>query len=146
MILISHRGNLNGPRPLEENNPECVDKAINKGYNVEIDVWKKNNVWFLGHDAPQYQIEQNFLLKNKLWCHAKNIEALEALLLLEAHCFWHQEDDYTITSRGIIWAYPGRETSNNSICVMPERNNISKRDILISRGICSDYIELYKEE
>ena len=27
---------------------------------------------------------------------------------MNCHYFWHQEDDYTITSKGIIWAYPGK--------------------------------------
>ena len=28
MILISHRGNINGPNPEMENNPEYIQKAI----------------------------------------------------------------------------------------------------------------------
>ena len=28
MKLIAHRGNINGPYPLEENNPEYIDIAI----------------------------------------------------------------------------------------------------------------------
>jgi hypothetical protein len=145
VILISHRGNLNGPDPILENNPEYIDKALHKGYNVEIDVWKKNSVWYLGHDAPQYRIGQDFFLKNKLWCHAKNIKALESLLVLGAHCFWHQEDDYTITNRGIIWAYPGRELNKNAICVLPESLGAGE-NVSDCRGICSDYIENHRGE
>ena len=42
MILISHRGNLNGPKPDQENSPNYINNAISKGYNVEIDVWFKD--------------------------------------------------------------------------------------------------------
>ena len=38
MILISHRGNLNGPQPENENKPEYVEIAL-KNFNVEIDVF-----------------------------------------------------------------------------------------------------------
>ena len=38
MILISHRGNLNGTSPFE-NHPEYIQKALLKGFDVEIDVW-----------------------------------------------------------------------------------------------------------
>ena len=38
MILISHRGNINGPNPEMENNPEYIQKALDLGYDVEVDV------------------------------------------------------------------------------------------------------------
>ena len=56
-----------------------------------------------------------------MWCHAKNFEALEYLTRCAAHCFYHQEDDYTITSRGFIWAYPGQPGGRYTIAVHPER-------------------------
>ena len=61
MILISHRGNINGPITEKENSPEYISDAINKGYNVEIDVWYENQVFFLGHDNPLYKIESKYL-------------------------------------------------------------------------------------
>ena len=38
MKLIAHRGNIHGENPSEENKPEYIDAAIDKGYDVEIDV------------------------------------------------------------------------------------------------------------
>ena len=43
MKLISHRGNLEGRKPELENNPEYIDEALSKGYDVEIDVWWSGN-------------------------------------------------------------------------------------------------------
>ena len=102
MIFISHRGNINGINKKYENNPTYIQSAINKGYYVEIDVWYKN-AFFLGHDRPQFKVSQKFLENKKFWCHAKNIEALEKLQKLKTKYFWHQEDDYTLTSNGYIW-------------------------------------------
>ncbi len=56
MILISHRGNIKGPRPELENKPEYVKATLKKGFNVEIDVWFKKGEWWLGHDKPQYKV------------------------------------------------------------------------------------------
>ena len=38
MILIAHRGNVSGPNPEMENNPLYIDRALEKGYDVEIDI------------------------------------------------------------------------------------------------------------
>ena len=88
MIYISHRGNLEGPTKDFENKPEYIENAISQGYEVEIDVWFKNNNFFLGHDEPQYNISANFLLKKEIWCHAKNLKALEEMKKIGSHYFW----------------------------------------------------------
>ena len=142
MIYISHRGNLDGKSEKDENNPEYVINAVKKGFDVEIDVWFKEGNFFLGHDDPKFKIERNFLEKKQFWCHAKNIEALYEMSKMNCHYFWHQEDDYTITSKGIIWAYPGKKLTNNSICVLPE---LFSKHIYDCLGICSDYIQKYKK-
>ena len=146
-ILISHRGNFEGPIPKLENTPEYIDNAISLGYQVEIDVWSIDGVLFLGHDKPISGVTQEWLNKRAhlLWVHCKNIEAMVALNEFPnqhlLNYFWHQEDDITLTSKGYIWAYPGKQPIKNSIAVMPELN---KDDLTKAIGICSDYIEDYK--
>ena len=120
MKIISHRGYINGPDATIENNPAHIKKIIETGIDAEIDVWYINNRFFLGHDEPRYEVSDNFLLDSRLWCHAKNISSLVNLLKIGAHCFWHQEDDYTLTSKGFIWAYPGVQTpKSNSVFLFP---------------------------
>ena len=143
MIFISHRGNLRGPTD-DENNPEKIMDVISMGYDVEIDVWKKGDNLFLGHDHPEYEISKTFVFKEQLWCHAKNYEALEYLLRTGAHCFYHQEDDYTITSKGIIWAYPNKEAGKGCVSVMPER--FKTRVSPAVHGICTDYVLEYEKK
>ena len=142
VIIISHRGNISGPSPKFENNPKFVTEAIRAGYDCEVDVWYENDRLYLGHDKPQYEISLKFLKNDKFWCHAKNLPSLEFMIKNDIHCFWHQEDNYTLTSRGFIWAYPGMPLVKDSICVMPEKakwdtfNNCS--------GICTDYPNRYR--
>ena len=60
------------------------------------------------------------------------------------HCFWHQEDDYTLTTKGYIWTYPDRLICSRSIivCKTPEDTiNYSNMDLY---GICSDYVGVLK--
>ena len=141
MILISHRGNLDGKREEFENHPDYIEDAKKRGFDVEVDVWFTKNNFFLGHDEPQFRVNSEFLEDQKLWCHSKNTDALKELSKLNCHYFWHNTDDYTITSKGFIWIYPGKPILKNGICVMPEK---SKKMNLDCKGICSDFIESYK--
>jgi hypothetical protein len=144
MKLIAHRGNINGKYESYENKPEYLDKAINKGFDIEIDVWLINGLLYLGHDKPQYKIEFSWLLDriSKLWVHCKNLEAVVYFqeCEYEFNYFWHQEDDITLTSKNYIWAYPGKQPIKNSIAVMPELYNDT---VYECSGICSDMIQNY---
>ena len=149
MKLIAHRGNIRGPNPLYENSPRYILKALDQGYDVEIDLWFVKNKWFLGHDKPQYEIPIEFILENKdrYWCHAKNKNALFNLVKINGiNCFWHQDDYYTLTSKSFIWVYPGQPLVENSICVMPERVNYTSSELKICHGICTDYVAMYKNQ
>lgn len=140
MIFISHRGNLNGVCEAE-NDPNRIVFVLNAGYEVEIDVWYINKSFFLGHDKPQYLITSEFFNNNfKLWCHAKTIPTLYQLLLYNCICFFHQNDEATLTSHGVIWTFPGKTLTPNSICVLPDRRMYNFNCL----GICSDYIEIFK--
>ena len=73
MILISHRGNINGKNVEMENHPSYIDTALNLWYDVEIDVWYIDGVLFLGHDNPQYEVSLEWLEHRSpsLWIHCK---------------------------------------------------------------------------
>lgn len=141
MFYISHRGNINGPNKKEENKPEYINAAIQNGFDVEIDVRFKNSQFYLGHDFAEYKVDESFLLNKKIWCHAKDVDALHNLKKINAHFFWHQQDDVTLTSKGYFWTYPGKLLTKNSICVLPEVGKDKKIDCA---GICSDFIKDYK--
>ena len=144
MILISHRGNLNGPQQSKENSPAYIEKAMAAGFDVEVDVWYSDEKFFLGHDCPQYEISIEFLKDDRLWCHAKNIESLKIMLREGVHCFWHQSDDYTFTSKGYIWGRSHQKLTESTICVMPESITHEEEELRMCLGICSDYIGRYK--
>lgn len=143
MILISHRGNINGRNKAAENTIASVRETLDRGFDCEIDVWLEDRVWYLGHDEPQQAVSILFLRRHGLWCHAKNLAALDGLLkegIIET--FWHEKDERTLTSSGFIWTYPGKSLCSNSICVQfgPP---IAGDNLPQVAGVCSDYIERY---
>ena len=147
MKLIAHRGNINGRMESWENEPTYIDLAISKGYDVEVDIWYKDNIFWLGHDKPDYGIDFRWLRdrNSKLWIHCKNIEAMTYFNanfeFFPFNYFWHENDTVTLTSLNYIWAFPNKQPIKNSIAVMPELNNDDTTNCI---GICSDYVEKYK--
>ena len=145
MILISHRGNINGEIIEFENHPNYIDDTLSMGYDVEVDIWKVNDKFYLGHDTFQYEIDISWIddRAHKLWVHCKNIEVLEFLnkYNYDINYFWHENDTVTLTSKNYIWAYPGKQSIKNSIAVLPEIYNDNLNNCL---GICSDFIQNYK--
>jgi hypothetical protein len=148
MKLIAHRGLVKGPDKILENTPKQIEFAIKEGFDCEVDIWSIDNVYYLGHDDPEYRIDKDFLSNPHLWLHAKNIEALDRLSLTSFNFFWHQNDDYTLTSHRYIWTYPGKSMSRHSIMVMPEWQNSSFSNLYDQNcyGICSDYVYNIREQ
>ena len=140
MIKIAHRGNFEGTNPELENRPDYIQAAINAGFFVEVDVWKIDNNWFLGHDSPQYKINFPFLNDHRLYLHCKNLAALTDLTSKLTKCdfFAHNNDDWVLTDKGQIWTYPWKETGPNSIIVDFSVNAISNHSNIY--GLCADYL------
>lgn len=136
--IISHRGNIDGRNYDKENSPSYIEKAIEAGFDVEVDVWMVENSIFLGHDEPLYLINKDFISSDKIWCHAKNKEALNLMQYAEINCFWHESDAFTITSKKNIWCYPGNYHPMG-ITVLKENkfNDVKIPDNIL--GICTDF-------
>jgi hypothetical protein len=146
MLFISHRGNLIGPDLGLENSEEYILAALAKGFDVEVDIWRESNDdLYLGHDKPAHKTILDFLTKNreKLWIHCKNLCALNFFLLQDGfNFFWHESDDYTLTSKGFIWTYFDKPVMDKNVIVIkgrPDKENLPK-----CFGICSDFVEVYK--
>tara|TARA_R110002110_G_scaffold55143_5_gene157562 strand:+ start:402 stop:884 length:483 start_codon:yes stop_codon:yes gene_type:complete len=153
VIYIAHRGNLDGPNPDKENHPDYIHAAVQQGYAAEVDLWRVEDNFFLGHDSPQYRINEKYLdllaSSGVLWTHIKNVEAFDYLVShnkQQWNFFWHQEDDYALTSLGHIWAYPGKKLTNNAICVLPEHTKRAILEISKCKGVCTDYVYKFEKE
>lgn len=165
MNLISHRGNLVPDgwwrsfgisllplskefggvriRRHRENTIEAIEQALLYCNKVEVDIRRIGERWYLGHDTPDYLVTEDFLLDNasKLLLHCKNLAALTTLSNYQydsIEYFWHQEDNYTLTSNNHIIAYPGQPINEMCILMMPETNNYDT-DTWDCWAVCTDH-------
>ena len=122
MRWILHRGNSAGPNSVE-NDPEKILTLIKDGYEIEIDLWYRDSNFYLGHDAPEYEIEESYLDNSGLWIHCKDANTLEYMNVNKKYLnyFYHTDEDYVLTSKGYIWCYIGKPALENSVIVMPEK-------------------------
>jgi len=152
LIIIAHRGNLDGPNS-NENSPTQIDTAIQQNFDCEIDLWEIDQYLYLGHDFGMYKVTLDWILarKDKLWIHCKNYSCLKLFMSLESlglNFFWHQNDDYTLTSKKKIWVYPGQILLDGSIAVLPENFTENENSNLLSRcfAICTDFALEYRRK
>ncbi len=152
MKLIAHRGNTYGPNSEKENSPNYIDQALSDGYDVEIDVRYDplTTKFWLGHDEPQYSVSWKWMANRHelLWIHCKDITTLHEFTKYSAtktyHYFWHDNDDFTLTSNNYIWTFPGKPYTPRSVMVLPEWNtkigNLNDLRVIDCYAICSDYV------
>ena len=123
MKIISHRGNISGPDHKNENLPSYIDIALQQGFDVEIDLRKINDKFFLGHDSPDYKVSLGWLEERKknLWIHTKNFNAFEALLEMNNNFtfFYYTSEPLVLVSNGKIWCHRPEKIVNPKNCVVP---------------------------
>ena len=143
MKLISHRGNILGRKKQLENNPNYIENTLKLGYDVEVDVWwddEKRKLW-LGHCEPQYEVSWWWLAgrADNLWIHCKDFTTLHEFTTNTSgyNYFWHQGDDYTLTSKNYIWSSPGKPFTSQTVMVIENVEDVKEYDCY---GICSDYV------
>ena len=144
-LLISHRGNINGIDQEKENSPDYIEKALEKGFHVLVDVFLiGQKLIALGCDGPRYATTIDFLKNRKIIVRAQSIECLDFLISNEIHCFYHSHDKCSLTTGGLIWTRPGGNITQRCIFTMPEwiLSDITSIKDIQCAGICSNFIEL----
>ena len=143
-VIIAHRGNVHGRIKDMENTPKYIDAALCSGYEVEIDVRCRGSSICLGHDSNKhYLVDMDWLRErtDRLWIHAKNQEAMEMLSSYDLNVFWHQKDKMTLTSKGVMWMYPGNFSKQGITVFLGEPTR--QRKLKKIRGVCTDYTEAW---
>lgn len=142
MKIIAHRGLLVGPDNEAENQPETIDEALSYGFDVEVDVRLIKGELLLGHDVSTYSCPTWLFDEKKCWFHAKNIDALVYLNTRGKRVFYHTNEDVVMTSKGELWALPGKGFDGSYIVLPEKTGEIIPEGTL---GICTDYAIKYKE-
>lgn len=147
MKIIAHRGLLKGPNKNLENQPHQIQTVLDRGYDCEIDLWVFDDRLYLGHDGPQFNITEQFLKQPGLWIHCKNLSALAYCQNdIKLNYFWHENDAYTLTSKGFIWAYPGKPLNEFSVMVLPEWEDATLQNVKEAKcyAVCTDFVLMLK--
>jgi len=143
MKIIAHRGLMVGPNKEFENKPDTIDEALSYGFDVEVDVRLIRGELLLGHDDATYVCPTWLYDDKRVWFHAKNIDALVYLNAYGKRVFYHTEEDVVMTSKGELWALPGKGFSGSYI-VLPE--NTGEKIPKGALGICTDYAIEYRKK
>ena len=144
MKIISHRGNLNGPNFELENTKGYIDIALENNFDVEIDLWKVNDEFFLGHDKPINEVSLEWLenRKKNLWIHTKNFNAFESILEINRNFifFYYTIEPLVLVSNGKIWTHSPEKIVNPKNCILPLLNKIDleKTNVKDWFGVCTD--------
>ena len=142
MKIIAHRGLMVGPDAEAENQPDTLDEALSHGLDVEVDVRLLRGELLIGHDESTAVCPTWLYDDTRVWFHAKNTGALVYLNNLGKRVFYHTNEDVVMTSKGELWALPGKGFAGSYI-VLPERygNEVPEGAL----GICTDYAIKYKD-
>lgn len=147
MIIIAHRGNIDGPDSCNHDLKKIAD-GIGQGYYMELDLWKIDGNFYFGHDTPEKLICLDDFDHPKVFFHLKNL-FLPRLKFADAFSIDH--DNFVLTLRGRLWCNYGAGFAENSVVCAPElvKSEEPLENFLRSHqkawGICTDYARTAKE-
>jgi hypothetical protein len=142
LILISHRGNLDGSDPAHENTPDYLHVALHAGYAVCCHVILYHGAFFLPTAAGHYKLPYAMLSNPKVWFLADDAVTLSALCDVNAHAV-PLNSQVALTSVHYLWCAPGESLPPRSIAVFPERGPAGWLESGDPAGLCSDEISRY---
>ena len=136
-IIISHLGNINGPRPELENKLAYVEKALKAGWHVCVDVVFHHGTFILPYDGGFNAVPPAFLSKQRVWCRSYDPDTLDALCNIKAHTFLHTSG-LALTSSQFTWTLPPHPLTPRSIACFPETAENGWLVQYEPAGICSN--------
>lgn len=141
MNFVSLRGNLNGRDLENENRPYIVSERLKEGYWCWVDVWWKEDGFYLGTEEPKWLVKPSFVKIYSLLANAKNFTTLLKLYDIGCPHIFMYEDKPVLTDFGKI--------VSDTYIDGYEPNTILLTDDVIYResslyGIVSDYIFDFK--
>jgi hypothetical protein len=159
MLLISHRGNVDGITPSKENTIPYMQQALARGFHVETDIYEHAGELYFGHaygDSGE-KVNWDFLACNshKLLLHCKDARSIGIISKHDLNWFCQEHDSYAISSRDLVIAHSKQggmvyskldRYLDSTIIMLPEKNGLGKKFLeeLGCVGVCSDIISFYE--
>lgn len=140
--IISHRGRVENSK-YPENSLDALKKCLDMGLSIEIDVMKKNDKIYLGHDNPDLEVDISEIDFDGVYIHMKSPHIIE---LKNADLFFIENDSYALTKKNKIWTnYYNKDYSQHSIMCSAELigKNFNIDEISYwsktAYGVCTDF-------
>lgn len=103
MILISMRGNISGVEERTQNKPYQVNEVLKTGMHCWVDVWWKDDIFYLGTDEPTYPVKQSFISMYSVWANAMDFVTLLKLTECKSpHNFFYRGEPILSNTGHII--------------------------------------------
>lgn len=153
MLYISYRGVFEGQNFEDANTINQIGKAFNAGFSCLVDVWRVDDVLYLGNDQPLVEVSPNYLKGNRFWINARN-NTMQAWLQTQPsnfypNYFWFNTiaANMPVTSSSGKIITPGTvPISNQSIIFLPEIYDRAMFSTVKLQcfGVCSNYLTFIK--
>jgi hypothetical protein len=140
MLIISHRGKLDGEEP--GNEPLQIERCIAEGFQVEVDLFWDGKKAFFGHDGPTYPVVLEEWDREDIFFHLKTPLLPD---FKKADAFGIDSDPFVLTLRGYVWTNYGTAANKDSIVCSPELVGAEEAlESFLQRvegaaGICTDF-------
>jgi glycerophosphoryl diester phosphodiesterase len=140
--IISHRGKIENSK-YQENTLDALKECLDMGFSIEIDVMKKDEKIYLGHDSPDTEVDISEIDFDGVYIHMKSPHIIN---LKNADLFFIENDSYALTKKNKIWTnYNNKEYNQDSIMCSAELVGGSFNMDEISywakkaHGVCTDF-------
>lgn len=149
MRLIAHRGNTKGFDPAGENRITYLSQALDKGYDVEVDVRLMDGLIWLGHDKPLEVVGPQFFRSSRVWTHAKDPATFAYLSRFpDVQCFYQDKDLISMTTNGYLWCNSLHPISDSKAIIFQGRMQQPETGLVMENipnvfGVYSDWVESF---
>lgn len=146
-IIISHLGNTDGRQPEHENKLAYVQKALQAGWHVCVDVVFHCGTFLLPYNGGFSPVSGALLAKQRVWSRAHDPITLDALCNINAHVFLNTESGLALTSAQFLWTlYPHALTDRGIACIRDD-DDLDQIDAWLRTaepaGLCTDFPRRY---
>ena len=66
------------------------------------------------------------------------------MLANNVHCFWHENDQRVLTSKGYVWTYPYKQIIDNAVVVILDKE-LDYDYVSRAIAVCGDYVQSWRQ-
>ena len=153
MQYISYLGIYDGTNLQDAGTPDQLGRAFNSGFSCMVNVWRVDDVLYLGTDQPLTQVTEQYIQGSRFWINAMNDDMQTWIaaqpIKLYPNYFWFPnitESTPVTTSSGKIITPGPVPIDNTSIVFPPEIQDRGMLSTVHLRcfGVCSTYLTFIK--